>query len=119
MKIGIITLLWTGGFGEADFPLLGRIKGWGFDLVEVSRFDFDAFPAAKVRRAVLFAGDEPAGRRPRCERQSPLPMQLVMGDRDAGRPQVTTPPLAGQHSRNHTPRRVASLTSFRRPLATS
>jgi D-psicose/D-tagatose/L-ribulose 3-epimerase len=56
MKIGINTLLWTGGFGEADFPLLGRIKAWGFDLVEVSRFDFDGFPAAKVRRAVADEG---------------------------------------------------------------
>ncbi len=52
MKIGINTLLWSGGFGEADFPLLGRIKSWGFDLVEISRFDFDGFPAARVRRAV-------------------------------------------------------------------
>jgi D-psicose/D-tagatose/L-ribulose 3-epimerase len=56
LQIGVNTLLWTAAFGESDFPLLRRIKQWGFDLVEVSTFDFDRFPAAKVRTAVRDAG---------------------------------------------------------------
>jgi D-psicose/D-tagatose/L-ribulose 3-epimerase len=58
MKIGINTLLWTAGFGPEHFPLLKQIKRWGFDGVEIARFDFDAFPVAVVRRAVEDAGLE-------------------------------------------------------------
>jgi D-psicose/D-tagatose/L-ribulose 3-epimerase len=56
MRFGVNTLLWTGKFTEADLPLLARIKSWGFDLVEISRFDFDDFPAATIRRAVADEG---------------------------------------------------------------
>lgn len=58
MKLGVNTLLWTAGFDPEHFPLLPRIKSWGFDGVEIARFDFDGFPVADVRRAVADAGLE-------------------------------------------------------------
>lgn len=56
VKFGVNTLLWTAGFGEEDLPLLARIKGWGFDGVEIARFSFDGFPAGKIRRALADEG---------------------------------------------------------------
>jgi D-psicose/D-tagatose/L-ribulose 3-epimerase len=56
VQIGVNTLLWTASFGESNFPVLERIKKWGFDLVEVATFDFEGFPAAKVRNAIHNAG---------------------------------------------------------------
>ncbi len=58
MKIGVNTLLWTAAFDRSHFELLPRIKRWGFDGVEIARFDFDDFPIAEVRRAVADAGLE-------------------------------------------------------------
>lgn len=58
MKIGINTLLWTAAFGPEHFPLLKQIKRWGFDGVEIARFDFSGFPVGEVRRAVEDAGLE-------------------------------------------------------------
>ncbi len=58
MKFGINTLLWTASFGEEHFPLLDQIKAAGFDGVEIARFSFDAFPVARVRRALADAGLE-------------------------------------------------------------
>lgn len=57
-KIGINTLLWTAGFGEEHLPLLKQFKSWGFDGVEIARFSFDGFPAAKIRQAVKDEGLE-------------------------------------------------------------
>jgi len=56
VQIGVNTLLWTASFGESNFPVLARIKKWGFDLVEVATFDFEGFPAAKVRNAIRDVG---------------------------------------------------------------
>lgn len=56
VRFGVNTLLWTAGFDEKDLPLLGRIKGWGFDGVEIARFAFDGFPAARIRRAIQDEG---------------------------------------------------------------
>jgi D-psicose/D-tagatose/L-ribulose 3-epimerase len=58
MKIGVNTLLWTAGFGREHFELLPRIKRWGFDGVEIARFEFASFPVAQARRAVADAGLE-------------------------------------------------------------
>jgi D-psicose/D-tagatose/L-ribulose 3-epimerase len=58
MKIGVNTLLWTAGFDRSHFDLLPRIKRWGFDGVEIARFEFDTFPIAEVKRAVSDAGLE-------------------------------------------------------------
>lgn len=56
MKYGINTLLWTAGFDRSHLDLLPRFREWGFDGVEIARFDFDTFPAADVRRAAEAAG---------------------------------------------------------------
>jgi D-psicose/D-tagatose/L-ribulose 3-epimerase len=56
VRFGVNTLLWTAGFGESHLPLLGRIKGWGFDGVEIARFAFDGFPAARIRQALKDEG---------------------------------------------------------------
>lgn len=52
MKFGINTLLWTAAFGEEHLDLLPRIREWGFDGVEIARFSFDGFPAARIRAAL-------------------------------------------------------------------
>jgi D-psicose/D-tagatose/L-ribulose 3-epimerase len=57
-KFGINTLLWTAGFEEQHLALLPKFKAWGFDGVEIARFSFDGFPAAKIRQAVRDEGLE-------------------------------------------------------------
>ena len=56
MNYGINTLLWTAGFDRSHLDLLPRFREWGFDGVEIARFEFDSFPAADVRRAAEAAG---------------------------------------------------------------
>jgi D-psicose/D-tagatose/L-ribulose 3-epimerase len=56
MKIGVNTLLWTAGFDRSNFELLPRVKRWGFDGIEIARFEFESFPASETRRAVADAG---------------------------------------------------------------
>jgi D-psicose/D-tagatose/L-ribulose 3-epimerase len=56
MKFGINTLLWTAAFDREHLPLLARIKSWGFDGVEVARFDFAGFRAVEIRRALADHG---------------------------------------------------------------
>jgi D-psicose/D-tagatose/L-ribulose 3-epimerase len=56
MNYGINTLLWTAGFDRSHLDLLPRFRDWGFDGVEIARFEFDSFPAADVRRAAEAAG---------------------------------------------------------------
>ena len=56
MRIGVNTLLWTGSFGEDECRLLPWIKASGFDLVEISRYDFDDFPASRIRSALESEG---------------------------------------------------------------
>lgn len=58
MKFGVNTLLWTAGFDRAHLGLLDKVRGMGFDGIEISRFEFDGFPAAEIRRAVADAGLE-------------------------------------------------------------
>ena len=58
MKFGINTLLWTAAFGEEHLDLLPRFREWGFDGVEIARFAFDGFPAAKIRAALEREGLE-------------------------------------------------------------
>lgn len=58
VKFGINTLLWTAGFGEEHLPLLKKFKSWGFDGVEIARFAFDGFPAARIRQALKDEGLE-------------------------------------------------------------
>jgi D-psicose/D-tagatose/L-ribulose 3-epimerase len=58
MKFGINTLLWTSAFSLDDIPLLEQFRQWGFDGVEIARFDFQGFPARVLREAVRNAGLE-------------------------------------------------------------
>lgn len=39
MKYGMNLLLWTSGVGDSTSPLLEKIKGWGYDGVELPVFD--------------------------------------------------------------------------------
>ncbi|MBL8815621.1 MAG: sugar phosphate isomerase/epimerase [Planctomyces sp.] len=48
MKFGMNMLLWTAGVTDQHFPLLEKIKGWGYDGVELPMFDFDLANAKKV-----------------------------------------------------------------------
>lgn len=48
MKFGMNLLLWTSGVTEQHFPLLEKIKAWGYDGVELPMFDFDLANAKKV-----------------------------------------------------------------------
>jgi D-psicose/D-tagatose/L-ribulose 3-epimerase len=41
MKYGINLLLWGAEIGESHYPLLEKIKAWGFDGVEIPCFSFD------------------------------------------------------------------------------
>ncbi|MGH7129442.1 MAG: sugar phosphate isomerase/epimerase family protein, partial [Planctomycetaceae bacterium] len=41
MKYGMNLLLWTAEVGEAHYPLLEQLKGWGYDGVELPIFAMD------------------------------------------------------------------------------
>ena len=41
MKYGINLLLWGAEIGESHYPLLEKLKSWGFDGVEIPCFGFD------------------------------------------------------------------------------
>ena len=56
MKIGVVTLIWTGGFSRSDLDLIPKLKERGFDGVEIIAFDTGGFPAAEVRKATQEAG---------------------------------------------------------------
>jgi len=48
MKYGINLLLWGAEIGEPHFPLLEKIKSWGFDGVEIPCFGFDELRYKKL-----------------------------------------------------------------------
>lgn len=56
MKIGLNTLLFTAGFDREHLPLLGQVKRWGFDGIEIARFAFDGFPAREIGQAAKDEG---------------------------------------------------------------
>jgi D-psicose/D-tagatose/L-ribulose 3-epimerase len=59
VKIGINTLLWTAAFDRGHLSLLTRIRSWGFDGVEIARFDFNGFASSEIRRSLSENGLEP------------------------------------------------------------
>jgi D-psicose/D-tagatose/L-ribulose 3-epimerase len=59
MKMGINTLLWTAAFDRGPLSLLTRIRSWGFDGVEIARFNFADFPALEIRRGLAENGLQP------------------------------------------------------------
>ncbi len=58
MKFGVNTLLWTAAFDASHLTLLTQVKQWGFDGIEIARFDFSGFPASQIRRAAADEGLE-------------------------------------------------------------
>lgn len=48
MKYGFNLLLWTANVDESTFPVLEKIKSWGYDGVELPVFDFNAENFQKV-----------------------------------------------------------------------
>ena len=58
MKFGVNTLIWTAGFDESHLDLLPKVKKMGFDGIEIARFAFDGFPAAKIRGEIANNGLE-------------------------------------------------------------
>lgn len=48
MKYGVHTFLWTQTFGAANLELLPQLKEHGFDGIEIARYQFNDFPAAKI-----------------------------------------------------------------------
>lgn len=50
MKFGLHSLLFSETFLEKDLPLLDKVKGMGFDAIEIVPFEPEAFPAAKVKQ---------------------------------------------------------------------
>lgn len=48
MKYGMNLLLWTAAADESIFPLLEKIKGWGYDGVELPVFDMNVANFEKV-----------------------------------------------------------------------
>jgi D-psicose/D-tagatose/L-ribulose 3-epimerase len=50
MRFGMNMLLWTGSVTDAHFPLLAKIKEWGFDGAEMALFDTDDAQVARTRR---------------------------------------------------------------------
>lgn len=56
MKFGMNLLLWTAGVTEEHFPLLARIKEWGFDGVELPLFDANADQLDRIARELRNLG---------------------------------------------------------------
>ncbi len=56
MKFAVNSLLFTGTMTEADLPLLDKVAAMGFDTLEVTPVDPDAFPAAALRRRAADLG---------------------------------------------------------------
>ena len=54
--LGVNTMIWSGSFTPREYPLLPRLREWGFTVAEIPVFDFEAFDAASVRRQVESAG---------------------------------------------------------------
>jgi D-psicose/D-tagatose/L-ribulose 3-epimerase len=58
MKFGVNTFIWSAEFGAGQLALLPRIKGWGFDGIEVPIFRPRDFAAAEIRAGVEAHGLE-------------------------------------------------------------
>jgi D-psicose/D-tagatose/L-ribulose 3-epimerase len=58
MKVGMNLLLWTGNVTEEHYPLLEKIKSWGFDGAELPMFGFDASQYRAIRKRLDAIGLE-------------------------------------------------------------
>jgi D-psicose/D-tagatose/L-ribulose 3-epimerase len=58
MKVGMNLLLWTGNVTEEHYPLLEKIKAWGFDGAELPLFGFDKAQYQAIRKTLDSIGLE-------------------------------------------------------------
>ena len=58
MKIGMNLLLWTGNVTEEHYPLLEKIKSWGFDGAELPMFGFEEAQYRAIRKKMDAIGLE-------------------------------------------------------------
>jgi D-psicose/D-tagatose/L-ribulose 3-epimerase len=56
IRLGVNTMVWSGGYDGRQIELCERIRGWGYQVMELPVFDFDAVDPAPVRRALAAAG---------------------------------------------------------------
>jgi D-psicose/D-tagatose/L-ribulose 3-epimerase len=56
IRLGINTMVWSGRFGETEFPLLDKIRGCGYQVVEIPIFDFATVDVPLLGRAVADSG---------------------------------------------------------------
>ena len=56
IRLGINTMVWSGRFGKDEFPLLEKIRRWGYEVVEMPIFDFGAVDVGPLRGAVADSG---------------------------------------------------------------
>ena len=50
MKHAVNTYLWTIHFDETNLEILDRIAEWGYDGIEIARFELDNLPTKKIRQ---------------------------------------------------------------------
>jgi len=58
MKVGMNLLLWTGNVAEEHYPLLDKIKAWGFDGAELPMFGFEEPQYRALRKKLDSTGLE-------------------------------------------------------------
>lgn len=56
IKLGINTMVWSGGYDERQLGLYQRIRDWGYAVVELPVFDFGAVNPVPVRHALADSG---------------------------------------------------------------
>lgn len=56
IRLGINTMVWSGGYEERQLGLFQRIRDWGYAVVELPVFDFAAVDPAPIRHALEDTG---------------------------------------------------------------
>lgn len=56
IRLGINTMVWSGGYEERQLSRFKRIREWGYDVVELPVFDFAAVNPEPIRHALADSG---------------------------------------------------------------
>ena len=56
IRLGINTMVWSGGYEERQLGRFKRIREWGYDVVELPVFDFAAVHPEPIRHALADTG---------------------------------------------------------------
>ena len=56
MRFGASTFIWASPFGTDTLDLIGKVKGFGFDLIEICVEDPATIDTDAIRRALEAAG---------------------------------------------------------------